>query len=91
MASLALVSAMPQNDLPETTYNEVDTPINQAAPTLSGTRFVRPPAKAVILPKHISEVGRHVSPQATVERRSVDPLYPRDPHSLQDLLCVFLI
>jgi hypothetical protein len=83
------VSAVPQSDLPETSYNEVDTPINQAPPVVPGVRIVRPAAAPVILPRPVREGVRTVGAQAhdwnsTTDVRSA-------PHSLQDLLCTFLI
>jgi hypothetical protein len=42
LASVALVSSIPQTDRPETPYNGVDIPVNQAPPAVSGARFVRP-------------------------------------------------
>jgi len=90
LASVTLVSAIPQTDRPETPYNEVDIPVNQAPPAVSGARFVRPAVAPVILPKHVCETG-HGARCQSLDRRSATPLVRRDPHSLQDLLCTFLI
>lgn len=89
IASVSLCLAVPQADLPETNYNEVDAPVNQAPPAFRGISFVRPPVTAVILSKHITE-GRHIGPPS-IERKCDVRLFPRDPHSLQDFLCSFLI
>lgn len=83
------VSAIPQTDLPETSYNEVDTPVNQAPPAVPGVRIVRPAAAPVILPpparESVRTVGAHAHDwNSTIGVRSA-------PHSLQDLLCTFLI
>ena len=32
LGAVICVSVIPQTDLPETSYNEVDTPVNQASP-----------------------------------------------------------
>jgi hypothetical protein len=88
--AVVCVSAIPQPDLPETAYNEVDTPINQSPPVVPGVRFVRPAIAPVILPRQVWEAGRGVSSQALVWKAADTPLR-RDPHSLQDLLCTFLI
>ncbi len=90
LSAVVCVSAIPQPDLPETSYNEVDTPVNQAAPVVPGVRFVRPAVAPVILPRQVWEARRGVSSQA-LEWKSADTLVRRDPHSLQDLLCTFLI
>jgi hypothetical protein len=90
LASVALVSAIPQTDLPETPYNEVDIPVNQAPPAVSGCRFVRPEVAPAILPIHVSETGRGARCQS-LDRKPTTPLVRRDQHSLQDLLCTFLI
>jgi len=84
------VSAIPQTDLPETAYNEVDTPVNQAPPAVPGLRFVRPSIATAILPRQVWEASRGISSQA-LEWKSAATLVRRDPHSLQDLLCTFLI
>ena len=90
LSAVVCVSAIPQPDLPETAYNEVDTPLNQAPPVVPGVRFVRPVIASVILPRQVWEAGRGVSSQA-FDGRSADTLVRRDPHSLQDFLCTFLI
>ena len=41
-ASVLLVSVVPPSDIPETAYNETETPVNQGPPVLPGTTFVRP-------------------------------------------------
>jgi len=90
MAAVALVSAIPQTDLPETSYNEADAPVNLAPPVVSSSTFVRPLVTAVVLPQPLSEAGQCLKRQP-LDRKRVDPMFPRDPHSLQDLLCTFLI
>jgi hypothetical protein len=89
LGAVICVSAIPQTDLPETSYNEVDTPINQAPPVVPGIKLVRPIVAPVILPKHICEALRSVDAQAH-EHKSTVPVR-HDPQSLQDLLCTFLI
>ena len=90
ISAVICVSAIPQPDLPETSYNEVDTPVNQAPPVVPGVRFVRPAVAPLILPRQVWEARRGVSSQA-LEWKSADTLVRRDPHSFQDLLCTFLI
>ena len=90
LGAVICVSAIPQTDLPETSYNEVDTPINQAPPVVHGIKFVRPAVAQVILPRQVCEARRGVSAQAH-ERKSADTPVRHSPHSLQDLLCTLLI
>ena len=90
VGAVVCVSAIPQPDLPETAYNEVDTPLNQAPPAVPGVRFVRPAIALVILPRQVCEVNRVVISQG-LKRNSAHTAVRRDPHSLQDLLCTFLI
>jgi hypothetical protein len=90
LGAVISVSAIPQPDLPETSYNEVNTPVNQAPPVVPGLRFVRPTIAPVILPRQVCEALRGVSAQAH-ERKSACVPVRRDSHSLQDLLCTFLI
>jgi hypothetical protein len=90
LSAVVCVSAIPHTDLPETAYNEVDTPVNQAPPVVPGVRYVRPAIAPLILPRRVWEAGRGVSSQA-IEPKSADTLVRRDPQSFQDLLCTFLI
>jgi hypothetical protein len=83
------VSAIPQTDRPETSYNEVDTPINQAPPVVQGIRFARPTRVAILVPRRALEERRTIE-EPTLERPSLGTP-SRHSHSLQDLLCTLLI
>ena len=89
LAATVCVVAIPQRDLPETSYNEVDQPLNQAPPVVLGIRFVRPAKVAFILPKKTLEADWHIHVPAE-PAISLAP-QPHDPHSIQDLLCTLLI
>ncbi|MFY9844440.1 MAG: hypothetical protein ACLP0H_12440 [Terriglobales bacterium] len=89
LGAVVCVSAIPQTDLPETSYNEVDTPVNQAPPVVAGIRFVRPAVATVILPRQVCNALRSVGAQA--HQRKSDTSVPGGQRSLQDLLCTFLI
>jgi len=78
-------SIVPPEDLPETAFNEVDTPVNLAPPTQPRLEFI-PPAcdSGVILGLSVQVVSGWALQPAVVT-------IGRYPHSLQDLLCTFLI
>ena len=81
--------AVPPVDLPETGYNESDAPINLAPPsqaTLSSIRPVNDPLLMSDLRFHC--VGCVVN--SCLLGAAAMP-GQRHPHSLQDLLCTFLI
>jgi hypothetical protein len=89
MGALVCVSAIPQPDLPETSYNEVDTPVNQSPPVVPGIRLVRPVVTPSILPRQILQAWSRLDVQT--HDRSAESLLRPDPHSPQDLLCTLLI
>src|ERR1700692_4456065 len=43
-------SVVPPVDLPETTYNESDAPVNLAPPSQATVRFVRPASDPLVMP-----------------------------------------
>ena len=90
LGAVICVSAIPQPDLPETSYNEVDTPVNQAPPVVAGVRFIRPNLATTTLPRQIWEARRGVETQRHERKATYSHVRP-DPHSSQDLLCTFLI
>ena len=78
------VSTVPLEDLPETSFNEVDAPVNLAPPVQPRLKFIPPCDSEVISGLSACLVSSWVLEQATVTSG-------RYPHSLQDLLCTFLI
>jgi hypothetical protein len=90
MVSVVLVSTIPQTDLPETAYDESDTPVNQAPPVVLETAMVHPQIAEVVLPNGIGKTARQVGRQS-MEQHWIHPLFRRDLHSLQVLLCTFVI
>lgn len=90
LSTVLCVSAIPPSDSPETSYNEVDTPINQAPPVVSGIRFVRPAVIVLILPKETFN-AKHALDSRSPKQNPVDEPRRHDPHSLQNFLCTFLI
>jgi hypothetical protein len=90
LTGVVCAAVIPPTDVPETTYNEVDTPVNQAPPVVLGIRFVRPVRVAKTVPKCVMQARWDV--QSPVEGLVSLPLSARhDPHSVQDLLCTLLI
>src|ERR1700693_3009911 len=83
-------SAVPPVDLPETTFNESDSPVNLATPSQATVRFVRPVSDPLVMPGlRFYCAGcdlRSRVPGAVATPRQRHPHY-----SLQDLLCTFLI
>jgi hypothetical protein len=90
LSAVFCVSAIPQTDLPETSYNEVDTPVNQAPPVVSGLRIVRPAVTQVTMSKQVCEALRETSAQRHTEFTACFPVQSSS-NSLQDLLCTLLI
>ena len=82
-------SAVPPVDLPETTFNESDAPVNLAPPSQATVRFVRPVSDALLMPGF-----RFVCAECDFSSRVLGAAAmprQRHPHFLQDLLCTFLI
>ena len=90
MGAVVSISAVPPTDLPETSYNEVDTPVNQAPPVVPGIRLVRPVLVPTLLPRQIWEASLHIDAQPN-EHSSPYPVLHHDSHSLQKFLCTLLI
>ena len=81
--------AVPPVDLPETSYNESDAPINLASPAQAALSSVRLVSGPLLMPglrfyRAGTVVSRLVLGTAAVPRH-------RHLHSLQALLCTFLI
>ena len=82
-------SAVLPVDLPETAFNESDAPANLALPWQAALRNVRPVSDLLVMPG-----TRFYGAGCVVSSFVLEPaamLRQRHPHSLQDLLCTFLI
>jgi hypothetical protein len=90
LSSVTFVSAVPQDDLPETSYNESDTPVNQTAPVVPGVRFARPEAADIVVSTRVGDAILRFERQL-LRRKRACPLIRRDSRPLRDLLCTFLI
>ena|SRR6266853_6729111 len=82
-------SAVPPVDLPETAFNESDAPVNLAPPSQATVTFVRPVSDTVVMPG-LRFYCAGCDLRSRVLGAVVIPTQ-RHPHSLQDLLCTFLI
>ena len=89
LGTASCVFALPRVDLPETAFNEADAPVNVAPPVRSGIRVIQPAVDPIaVLPTLASVSATHVG--SLVVALAAVPTQ-RHPHSLQDLLCTFLI
>ena len=82
-------SAIPPVDLPETTFDESDTPVNLAPASQAAVTFVRPVSDLLVMPGlRFYCAGCDLSSRVL---GAVAMPRQRHPHFLQDLLCTFLI
>jgi hypothetical protein len=90
LGAAVCVFAVPRQDLPETTFNEADTPVNLAPPVLPRIQIVRPTVDSIaVLPALPNHSTGRVANNFVLEP-ATSPRH-RDSHSLQALLCTFLI
>ena len=90
LTALVCVSAIPQTDRPETSYNEADAPLNQAPMVVLKIHVVRPAGFSIVLPK--KTVQAEWNQRVPADEPISTPTSVRiDSHSLQDLLCTILI
>jgi hypothetical protein len=90
LMGVVCAAAVPPTDVPETSYNEVDTPVNQTPPVEVGVRFVRPMQIAKMAPRSVIEARWDI--RFPVEKSFFLPLPAQhDAHSAQDRFCTLLI
>jgi len=89
LGAMACAYVVPRADVPETAYNEIDSPISFAAAVPSGVKVVQLDTSPVILLEELAGQDRNQRPSrlALVSLSS----RIRHHHSIQDLLCTFLI
>ena len=85
--AVAFVSVMPMADLPETAFNEIDTPVNQTTPVAPWVKFVPPVEVRFILPRAFDHADDGI--RTSVESISLATHWHLSP--LRELLCTFLI
>ena len=90
LGTLVCALAVPPTDLPETAFNEMDTPVNQAPPVVPTLKLVRPAAEFAMIAPELRGEGSNADPHGHELVLEPAPSY-RSPHSVQDLLCVLLV
>ena len=89
-AAAILVSAIPRVDSPETTFNEADAPVNLAPSARPNIQLVPPAVDPIaISPAPPLHSASRIVTSLVLELAAM-PSQPQG-HSLQDLLCTFLI
>ena len=88
LSSVLLISIIEPVDLPQTSYNEADTPTNQVLPTVSVATWVRSAVVAVPMLKKNSDFIKGVSRSV---RYTAHLRLPRNRHARQEILCSLLI
>jgi hypothetical protein len=83
---VSLAPIIPRVDLPETVYDETDTPVNLATPVAVGTNLTKPREK---LPANREEKRGWWEPHIATHE-AAPKLGMRDSHSVLSLLCKFL-
>ena len=82
--------ALPRVDLPETAFNESDAPVNLAPPVRPSVQVSPPVVDPIaVLPRLPLQRANCVVDGLLLESAAVSR--QRHQHSLQDLLCTFLI
>ncbi len=90
LTGVVYAATVPPTDVPETNYNEIDKPVNQAPPVVLGIRFVRPVKITHTVPRCVMQARQDT--HFPVELLFSPPLLARhDSHSVQNLLCTLLI
>lgn len=88
LGAAVCASAVASVDDPETAFDETDIPINLYRPEAPSIKFVPPADGPLILLRPLCWPGRGVSSLALELAPAPKQRYP---HSLQNLLCTFLI
>ena len=86
VTAVTFVSVAPMVDLPQTAFNEIDTPINQTTPVAPWVKFV-PPVQVRFIPRSFNRSGDGI--RTAVEPISIATHWHVSP--LRELLCTFLI
>ncbi len=89
LGATVCAAAVPRADAPETAFNESDAPVNLAPPVRLGIQLVAPALHPTLaLPAPLAYATRYVLKTLAPETAAMPN---RHRHSLQELLCTFLI
>ena len=89
LGTVVCVASVPPVDDPDTAIDESDFQLTLASPSLINTKLVQPLANAVDLPKPAS-CSQVLKDNACLHEFITAPRHSRS-HSIQELLCAFLI
>jgi hypothetical protein len=89
LGTASCVFALPRVDLPDTAFNEADSPVNVAPPVRPGIRVIQLAVDPIAVLPTLASVSATSVGSAMVALAVVPT--QRHPRSLQDLLCTFLI
>ena len=88
ITAVVLASVVPMADLPETAFNEIDTPVNQTTPLAPWVKIVPRIQVLAILPRSVNHTDEGVILSLS---ESISPTIPWHVSPLREFLCVFLI
>ena len=88
VTAVALTSVVPVADQPETAFNEIDTPVNQATRVAPSVRFAPPHELRIILPRSFIRTSEVI--RTPIESISL-AMHWHLSTPLRELLCTFLI
>jgi hypothetical protein len=90
MGAAFFVSAVPREDLPETTFNEADAPVILAPAERPSIQLVAPPIDLVVSSSALPPLCADCL--VSHFERPLEPVFSlRHRRSLQDLLCTLLV
>jgi hypothetical protein len=87
ITTVVFIFVVPLVDRPETSFNEIDTPVNQTTSSALEVRFAPPHESLIILPRSFSRPSEGI--RTSIELISL--AIHRHPSRLRELLCTFLI
>jgi hypothetical protein len=90
LGAAVFVSTVPRIDLPETSFNEADAPVNLAPAARPTIRLVPPAVDPIMILPSLFVTRAAQIPSSLAAESAAMPAH-RHGHSLQDLLCTFLI
>lgn len=90
LSAVTFVSAIPQYDLADTSYDESDALLTQTRPVVPGVKVVRPHSVPIVLAERARDAILKFK-WHSLEQRPNHSLNWHHSHSRQEILCSFLI